>query len=150
LIASAASSKGQIEFVTLDFDDGEERLQEDTSDSLTAEKIFDARWAMTLLAEAGKRLREEYVSQGKTRIIDTLQPFLDPASSQQLASYQAVAEKLKVSLGGVKTLIHRLRKRSHELLREEVARTLTDSHTVDEEIHSLCEALLAVEGQLGP
>jgi RNA polymerase sigma factor (sigma-70 family) len=140
---------GEIEFVTLDFEDGEERYRADTTDSLTAEKIFDARWALTLLSEAGKRLREEYVLQGKDGTIDILQPFLDPTSCQRLPSYEDAAAKLEVSLGGVKTLIHRLRKRYQEILREEVARTVTDPQAVDEEIHALCEALIASEGRLG-
>ncbi|MEY2604689.1 MAG: hypothetical protein QOH31_2484 [Verrucomicrobiota bacterium] len=141
---------GQIEFVTLDFETGEERYREDAADSLTAEKVFDARWAMTLLEHAIGRLRQEYASQGKTAIIDALLPFLDPTNSKKLPSYEEVADQLQVSLGGVKTHIHRLRKRYSELLREEVARTVTDPQAVDDEIHALCEALIASEGRLGP
>lgn len=140
---------GQIEFVALDFEGGEVRYREDPGDSLTAEKLFDARWAMTLLDHAIGRLRKEYASQGKTAAVDALQPFLDPASCESLPSYEEVAEKLEISLGAVKTLIHRLRRRYSELLREEVARTLTDPQAVQEEIHALCEALLASDGQLG-
>jgi DNA-directed RNA polymerase specialized sigma24 family protein len=141
---------GQIEFVALDFENGEERYREDATDSLTAEKVFDARWAMTLLDHAIRRLRKEYASQGKTAIIDMLQPFLDPTDSKRSPSYEEVAEKLQVNLAGVKTLIHRLRKRYSEILREEVARTVTSPDAVDEEIHALCEALIASEGRLGP
>jgi RNA polymerase sigma factor (sigma-70 family) len=141
---------GHLEFVSLDFADGEERYGEDAIDSLTAEKIFDARWAMTLLAEAGRRLREDYRLQGKAGVVEILQPFLDPISTRQLPSYEEAAAKLEVTLGGVKTLIHRLRKRYQEILREEVARTVTDPQAVDEEIHALCEALIASEGRLGP
>jgi RNA polymerase sigma-70 factor (ECF subfamily) len=105
---------------------------------------------MTLLSEAGKRLRVEYVVQGKNGTIDILQPFLDPTNCQRLPSYEEAAAKLEVSLGGVKTLIHRLRKRYQEILREEVARTVADLQDIDEEIHALCEALIASEGRLGP
>jgi len=79
-----------------------------------------------------------------------LLPFLDPTNSKKLPSYEEVADQLQVSLGGVKTLIHRLRKRYSEVLREEVARTVTDPRAVDDEIHALCEALIASEGRLGP
>ena len=140
---------GQIEFVTLDFGGGEERYREVPADILTAEKVFDARWAMTLLKHAIGRLRQECVSQGKSAVIETLQPFLDPTNCQRVPSYEEAAKTLEVSLGGIKTLIHRLRKRYHELLREEVARTVTDPQAVDEEIHALCETLIASEGQLG-
>jgi RNA polymerase sigma factor (sigma-70 family) len=141
---------GQIEFVALDFESGEERYREDAEDSLTAEKVFDARWAMTLLEHAMARLGKEYALQGKAGIMDALRPFLDPINCKRLPSYEEVADKLRVSLGGVKTLIHRLRKRYNELLREEVARTLTDPEGVDDEIHALCEALISSQDRLGP
>jgi len=45
---------------------------------LTPEKIFDARWAMTVLGEALKQLRQEYASAGKTSTFEALKAFLDP------------------------------------------------------------------------
>jgi RNA polymerase sigma factor (sigma-70 family) len=145
---NSAKRGGQIEFVALDFQDGEERYHDEQADDLSPEKVFDARWALILLSHAMGRLRKEYVSQDKTAIIDALQPFLDPTNSKRLPSYEDVADKLQVSLAGVKTLIHRLRRRYSEILREEVARTLTDTRAIDDEIHSLCEALIASEGRL--
>jgi hypothetical protein len=61
-----------------------------------------------------------------------------------------VANRLQVGTGAVKTLIHRLRKRYTSLLREEVGRTVSDPAEIDEEIHALCEALIASEGLLSP
>jgi RNA polymerase sigma factor (sigma-70 family) len=146
---NSAKRGGQFQFVALDFEDGEERYHGEQVDSLSPEKIFDARWALTLLNHAFGRLRQEYLSQNKIAIIDTLQPFLDPTNSKRLPSYEEVADQLQVSLAGVKTLIHRLRRRYSEILREEVARTVTDARSIDDEIHSLCEALIASEGRLG-
>jgi len=117
---------------------------------LTAEKLFDARWAMTLLAEVLNRLRQAYAREGKTSTFEALNVFLDPVSSRTPPSYEEVANRLQVSTGAVKTLIHRLRKRYTTLLREEVGRTLSDPAEIDEEIHALCEALIASEGRLGP
>ena len=76
--------------------------------------------------------------------------FLDPNNSTAPPSYDEVANALRVTTGAVKTLIHRLRKRYTALLREEVARTVSDPAEVDEEIHALCEALIASEGRLAP
>ena len=104
----------------------------------------------TLLDQAMERLSKEYSEQAKTGSPDTLQPFLDPINCKRLPSYEEVAKDLNVSLGEVKTLIHRLRKRYSEILREEIARTVTDEQAVDEEIHALCEALIASEGRLKP
>jgi transposase len=61
-----------------------------------------------------------------------------------------VADRLQVSTGAVKTLIHRLQKRYSALLRKEVGGTVSDLAENDEEIHALCEALIASEGRLGP
>jgi hypothetical protein len=96
------------------------------------------------------RLRQECAIQGKTCIFETLKPFLDPINSKAALSYEQVGAALQVSVGSVKTLIHRLRKQYAALLREEVSRTVCEPGEVDEEIHSLCEALIAAEGRLGP
>jgi hypothetical protein len=59
-----------------------------------------------------------------------------------------VAKQLEVSVGAVRILVHRLRKRYTTLLRAEVARTVSDPGDIDEEIYSLCNALIASEGRL--
>jgi RNA polymerase sigma factor (sigma-70 family) len=141
---------GDKEFVGLDAEEAEERYRHEPAEFLTAEKIFDARWAMTVLGEALKQLRQEYVNAGKTSTFEALKMFLDPNNSTAPPSYDEVAKALHVTTGAVKTLIHRLRKRYTALLREEVARTVSDPAEVDEEIHALCEALIASEGRLAP
>jgi RNA polymerase sigma-70 factor (ECF subfamily) len=128
----------------------EDRYRLAPPDFLTAERIFDARLAMSLLDEAMGRLREEYSAEGKSSTFETLKPFIDPINSQAAICYERVADVLQVSVGSIKTLIHRLRKQYASLLRDEVARTVCDPREVDEEIHSLCEALIAAEGRLGP
>jgi RNA polymerase sigma-70 factor (ECF subfamily) len=141
---------GGKEFVQLDAEEAEQRYQLEPAEFLTPERIFDARWAMTLLEEALKRLRQEYVAEGKASSFDALKTFLDPYNSTDLPSYDALANRLQVTGGAVKTLIHRLRKRYTALLREEVGRTVSDPGEIDEEIHALCEALIATRGRLGP
>src|ERR1700726_4815290 len=110
---------GNEEFVHLDAEDAEERYRLEPVEFLTAEKIFDARWAMTVLGEAMKLLRQEYANEGKASTFETLKVFLDPINSIAPPSYEEVAHRLQVSLGGVKTLIHRLRKKCAALLRQE-------------------------------
>jgi RNA polymerase sigma factor (sigma-70 family) len=141
---------GNIEFVSLNMKSAEERYRSSQLDFLTADKIFDAQWAMTLLDDAMGRLSEEYAAQGKASMFGTLQPFIDPINSKAASSYEQVANTLQVGLGSVKKLIFRRRKRYASILREEVARPVSDSAEVDQEIHALCEALIAAEGRLGP
>jgi DNA-directed RNA polymerase specialized sigma24 family protein len=147
---NAIKRGGKIDFVSVDFSDGEDRYSREPADSLTPEKIFDANWAMTLLGQAIERLKEEYSAKGKGIIFETLRPYLDLSGIAQAPSYEVAADKLKVTGAGVKTLIHRLRKRYSEMLREAVAQTVSDPSEIDDEIRSLCEALIASEGRLRP
>ena len=140
---------GNEEFVHLDAEDAEERYRLEPVEFLTAEKIFDARWAMTVLGEAMNQLRQEYATQGKASTFETLKAFLDPINSIAPVSYEEVGHQLHVSIARVKTLIHRLRKEYTAFLREEVGRTVCDPAEIDGEIHALCEALVASEGRLG-
>jgi RNA polymerase sigma-70 factor (ECF subfamily) len=141
---------GDKEFVGLDAEEAEERYRLEPVEGLTAEKMFDARWAMTLLAQVLNRLGQEYATDGKTSTFEALKVFLDPINSRAPPSYEEVANLLQLSTGTVKTLIHWLRKRYSALLREEVGPTVSDPAEIDEEIHALCEALIASEGRLGP
>jgi RNA polymerase sigma factor (sigma-70 family) len=141
---------GDKNFVQLDAEGAEKRYRLEPADFLTAEKIFDARWAMTVLGEALKKLSQEYAVGGKASTYEALKVFLDTNNSRTPPSYEEVASRLQITTGAVKTHIHRLRKRYTALLREEVGRTVSDPAEIDEEIHALCEALIASEGRLGP
>jgi len=138
-----------FEFVALDFESGDDRYSNEPSDALTPEKVFDARWAMTLLDLAMNRLRAEYDSRGKIATFDALKPFLDFGNIEGLPAHDDVAEKLRVGKGAVKMLIHRLRKRHGQILREEVSRTVMCPEDVDDEIRALCDAVIAAEGLVG-
>ena len=141
---------GKAEFVRLDLESAEDRYRLEPVDALTPEKIFDARWAMALIGEALNRLNREYVAQGKATTFNTLRAFLDPINTKTLPSYEEVAAQLEVSVGSLKTLIHRLRKQYTAFVREEISRTVSDSADVNAEIHQLCEALIAAEGWIMP
>jgi len=67
---------GNVEFVPLDAENAEFRYQVESHDSLTPEKMFDARWAITLLGEVMTRLGQEYAAQGKQSTFEALSPFL--------------------------------------------------------------------------
>jgi RNA polymerase sigma factor (sigma-70 family) len=127
---------GGAEIIHLDIERAEERYSLEPVD--------------TLLGEAMNRLQREYLTQGKETTFEALNVFLDPINSKELPPYEAVADRLKISVGSVKTLIHRLRKQYAALVREEISRTVSDSGDVDAEIHELCEALVAAEGCVMP
>ena len=141
---------GGAEFVYLDVEGAEDRYRLEPVDTLSPEKIFDARWAMALIGDAFNRLGREYDSQGKATTFQALRVFLDPINTKSLPSYEEVAAQLEVSVGALKTLIHRLRKQYTAFVREEISRTVSNSADMDSEIHELCEALIAAEGWIMP
>jgi RNA polymerase sigma factor (sigma-70 family) len=141
---------GKAEFVQLDLEGAEDRYGLESADTLSPEKIFDARWAMALIGVALDRLSCQYAAEGKGTTFQALRAFLDPINTKSLPSYEETAGQLGVSVGSVKTLIHRLRKQYTALIREEVRRTVSDASDLDSEIHELCEALIAAEGWIVP
>jgi RNA polymerase sigma-70 factor (ECF subfamily) len=60
------------------------------------------------------------------------------------SSYLQTAEQLEMSEGAVKVAVHRLRRRYRKLLKEEIAKTVVDSESFEDEMHELMKALGAV------
>jgi RNA polymerase sigma-70 factor (ECF subfamily) len=140
----AAKRGGGCQVVSLETESAEDRHQlEPAEDDLTPDRVFDARWATTLLSRVTTRLQEEYASQGKGQTFERLKVFLVKADYEDMNSYRQIADELGLTPGGVKTLVFRLRKHFAAMLREEVAQTLADPAEVDSELHALCDALLA-------
>ena len=104
-------------------------------DELTPERVFERSWGATLLERAASRLREEYIAAGKAGLYEQLTEFRLDASEQR--AYAEVAAQLGLSESAVKSAIRRLRQRHHQLVREEIARTVADPSEVDEEIRYL-------------
>ena len=88
---------GKAGFVCIDLEEATDRYGLEPIEELTPEKIFDARWAMTLIGEALNRLNREYVAQGKGTTFQALKGFLDPINTKNLPSYEEVAAQLGVS-----------------------------------------------------
>jgi len=105
------------------------------SDELTPERLFERSWAATLLEGAARRLREEYVAAGKADLYEQLTEFRLDTPGQR--GYAEVAIQLGVSESAVKSSIHRLRQRHQQLVREEIAQTLSKPAEVDDEIRYL-------------
>lgn len=100
---------------------------------------FDREWALTVMERALEQLQREFANTGKVEQFNVLKPWLmgeAPSMSQSEA-----ARQLGLSEGAVKVVIHRLRKRFRDAVRTEIAQTLRDPSTVDEELRHLVEAL---------
>jgi RNA polymerase sigma-70 factor (ECF subfamily) len=125
--------------VSLDLHNAEDRYLLEPAHDLTAEKLFERRWALTLLDQVLARLRAEYEQAGKSALFEGLKNSL--AAGEAATPYAKLAGQLNMSEGAVKVAAHRLRRRYRQLLREEIARTVPDPANVDEEIRDLFQAL---------
>ncbi len=129
---------GRAEILSLDAQEAEERYRFEPVDRMDAERIYERRWAMTLLEQALKRLREESVSAGKVEIFDRLRGFV--AGDNEITCAQIAAD-LELSEAAVKSAIHRLRQRYRTLVREEIAHTVAEPGGVEEEIRYLINVI---------
>jgi hypothetical protein len=141
---------GQCQWVYLDAEGAEDRYCLEPADQLTPEKVFEARWALTLLEHALAVLGRQYALRGKEAVFEVLKRFIAIGASGPETSYEAAAQALAIGVGTAKTLIHRLRTQYLAVVREEVARTVSDPAEVEGELRALCDALVAAEGHLGP
>jgi len=146
--AGAEKRGGRIEIIRLDWQEEEGRLSFEPEDPITAEILYDARWALLLLRRATEQLEQEQVAAGKGAMFQTLKAFLGGEGARANVSYEGAARALQVGVPAVKTLIHRLRQRHAQLVRAEVERTVEDPDDVEDELRSLREALLAAEGRV--
>jgi RNA polymerase sigma-70 factor (ECF subfamily) len=124
---------------SLDAVDAENRYVLEPTDELTAEGIFDRHWANTLLSEAMTRLREECQVEGKALLFEKTEPLLPGGGA--VASYAEIAASLTMSKSAFKMAVHRLRRRYGELVREQIAQTVSTSEDVEEELRYLFAVL---------
>ena len=135
----AAKRGGGQTFISLDDDNAEELYLSEPDSAITAEKIFEQRWALTLLAQALARLRHEFTAAGKTREFDQLKVFLSTPTSD--GAYDAVAVDLEMPAATAAVKVHRLRQRYGELIRAEIADTVASPADIDEEMAHLFDAV---------
>jgi RNA polymerase sigma-70 factor (ECF subfamily) len=126
---------------SIDARDAEGRYVREPVDDLTAERLFDRTWALTLLARALGRLAAEYASTGRGPLFERLQGVLTGGGDR--VPYGRLATELGLSETAVQQAASRLRKRYRESLRAEIAATLDDPspEAIDSEIRDLFTAL---------
>lgn len=119
--------------------DAEQRYATEPADTLSADKLFDRRWALTLLEKVLGQLRSEQEAAGHFHTFNELQPFLTGAGRG--TPYAELAARLRTSEGAIKVAVHRLRQRYRELLEREIANTVSAPEEIDEERRYLLRVL---------
>jgi RNA polymerase sigma factor (sigma-70 family) len=137
--ARAQKRGGGVPLVPLQFDTAETRYGVEPADATTPERVFERRWALTLLEKVLHCLQAEYEQEGRADLFAALHPCLVGERTSQ--PYAELAVKLGVNEGTVKSAVHRLRQRYRQLLRDEIANTVAGTDAVDEEMRHLFAVL---------
>jgi len=113
----------------------DERIQMEPTDPVTAEMIYERRWALTVLEHVLSRLKEEYRGAGNATLFDSLKELLpdEPGAPSQAD----IAARLGMTENAVRQAFHRFRQRYQSLLREEIAHTVATPGDIEDELRHL-------------
>ncbi len=116
-----------------------ERGELEPAISLSADYLYERRWALTLLEQVLARLEEEYRVAGKELLFESLNELL--AGESGVPSQADIAKKLGMTEHAVKQAFYRLRNRYRELLREEIAHTVAVPADAEDELRHFISIL---------
>jgi RNA polymerase sigma-70 factor (ECF subfamily) len=107
--------------------------------NLSPEEFFDQQWAIALLEQAVGKLQREFRMAGKGALFEELKIYL--TGEPQAASYSELALRLHTTEAALKMAVSRMRQRYGELLRAEIASTVSSPEEVEDELRALFAAL---------
>jgi RNA polymerase sigma-70 factor (ECF subfamily) len=137
--AAAIKRGGGRTLIPLDGIVDEDSAELDRSDMLSADLLYDRKWAFTVLDRVFARLREESKASANTPLLDRLNTLLSDEPDRP--SQAEIAHEFGMTENAVKQAFHRLRQRYRQLLREEVAQTVATPAEVEDELRHLITAL---------
>jgi DNA-directed RNA polymerase specialized sigma24 family protein len=136
---NAQKRGGGRELLSLDAEQAEERYRREPADDRSPDRIFEHRWAMTLLDQVLVRLSDEFAHADKSDLFKALQPFLVAGANEE--THAEAAREIGLSEEAFKKAVQRMRRRYHRLFREEIAHTVAGPEEVEEELRNLCAIL---------
>ena len=119
----------------------DERIEMAPADPVTAEMIYERRWALTVLEQVLGRLKDEYRAAANAALFDSLKQLLpdEPGSPSQAE----IATQLGMTENAVRQAFYRFRQRYQSLLREEIAHTVATPGDIEDELRHLIAVLEA-------
>ena len=118
---------------------GAERSDMEPADHLTAERVYERRWALTLMEQVLRRLRDEYDTAGNSSLFNLLKQLLPDEPGAP--SRAQIAAQLGMTENAVRQALHRFRQRYQLLLREEISHTVAIASDIEDELRHLIAVL---------
>jgi RNA polymerase sigma factor (sigma-70 family) len=135
---TAKKRGGGMSPVSIDAAEGEAAYQLEAVHDERPDRVFERRWARSVLDMSLDRLRDEARSSGSLERFENFVPFLSGGSN---LSYRQVAQRLEMTEDAARAAVHRTRRRFRALLRDEVARLVDHPSHVDDELRHLVTVL---------
>ena len=113
----------------------DERTDMEPADPMTAEMIYERRWALTVLERVVNRLKDEYRAAGNAALFDSLKQLLpdEPGAPSQAE----IAARLGMTENAIRQAFYRFRQRYQSLLRDEIANTVATPGDIEDELRHL-------------
>lgn len=137
--ANRKARGGGAPVLSLERESAEERYRLEPVDTMTAEKLYERRWAMTLLNEVLAALEREQGAGRRPGVFERLKGYL--LGEDSAPGYAETASDLGMTEEAVKAAVYRLRRRYRELLQLEIGRTVSSPEEIEEELRALFAAL---------
>ena len=118
-----------------------ERVGFEAADTLTADQIYERRWALSVLDQVLARLADEYRAAGNSQLFDRLQKSLTDEPDRP--SPAETAREFGMTESAVSQASYRMRQRYRQLLREEIANTVMARGDIEDELRHLVAVLRA-------
>jgi len=116
-----------------------ERVETGPADPLSSDRLYERRWALTLMEQVLRRLKNEYRAADNTALFDSLKQLLpDEPGAQSRAD---IAMQLGMTDNALRQAFHRFRHRYQLLLREEISNTVAVASDVEDELRHLISVL---------
>jgi RNA polymerase sigma factor (sigma-70 family) len=135
---TAKRGKGQG-LIPLEELSASERSEMEPTDSLTADRIYERRWALTLMEQVLRRLKDEYFAADNAAVFDSLKQLLPDEPGAP--SRAEIASQLGMTDNALRQALHRFRHRYQALLREEIANTVAITSDIEDELRHLISLL---------
>jgi RNA polymerase sigma-70 factor (ECF subfamily) len=116
-----------------------ERVEMEPADPLSADRLYERRWALTLMEQVLERLKDEYCTVGNAALFDSLKQLLPDEPGTQ--SRAEIALQLGMTDNALRQAFHRFRHRYQLLLREEISHTVAVASDVEDELRHLISVL---------
>jgi DNA-directed RNA polymerase specialized sigma24 family protein len=116
-----------------------ERAEMEPADPLSADRLYERRWALTLMEQVLRRLKDEYCAAGNAALFDSLKQLLPDEPGAQ--SRTEIAMQLGMTDNALRQAFHRFRHRYQFLLREEISHTVAIASDVEDELRHLIAVL---------